>query len=79
MVETRRARRYRVTKPAQIEYGSDKLTCMLRDISTTGAGLEVPDPVIIPEKFTLVLAEDGLKLPCTVVRRAGFRIGVAFD
>jgi hypothetical protein len=79
MVETRRARRYRVAKPAQIEYGSDKLTCTLRDISTTGAGLEVPDPVIIPAKFTLVLAEDGLKLPCTVVRRSGFRIGVAFD
>jgi hypothetical protein len=79
MVETRRARRYRVTKPAQIEYGSDKLACMLRDISTTGAGLEVSDPVIIPAKFTLVLAEDGLSLPCTVVRRAGFRIGVAFD
>ena len=79
MVETRGARRYRVTKPAQIEYGGDKLTCMLRDISTTGAGLEVPDPVIIPAKFILVLAEDGLKLPCTVVRRAGFRIGVAFD
>jgi hypothetical protein len=79
MVETRGAQRYRVTKPAQIEYGVDKLACMLRDISTTGAALEVSDPMIIPAKFTLVLAEDGLKLPCTVVRRAGFRIGVAFD
>jgi PilZ domain len=79
MVETRGAHRYRVTKPAQIEYGNDKSTCMLRDISTTGAALEVSDPAIIPAKFTLVLAEEGLKLPCTVVRRAGFRIGVAFD
>jgi hypothetical protein len=79
MVETRGARRYRVTKAAQIECGDAKLTCILRDISTTGAALEVSDPVIIPAKFTLVLAEDGLKLPCTVVRRAGFRIGVAFD
>jgi PilZ domain-containing protein len=79
MVETRAATRYRVTKPAQIEYGGEKLVCTLRDISTTGAALEVPDPAIIPEKFTLVLLEDGLKLPCSIVRRTGFRIGVAFD
>jgi hypothetical protein len=79
MVETRGAQRYRVTKPAQIEYGNNKSICMLRDISTTGAALVVSDPAIIPAKFTLVLAEEGLKLPCTVVRRAGFRIGVAFD
>jgi hypothetical protein len=79
MVETRGAQRYRVTKPAQIEYNGDKSTCTLRDISTTGAALEVPDPAIIPAKFILVLPEDGLKLPCTVVRRAGFRVGVAFD
>ena len=79
MVETRAAPRYRVMKPAQIEYGGDKSTCTVRDISTTGAALEVPDPAIIPEKFTLVLLEDGLKLPCSVVRRTGFRIGVAFD
>jgi PilZ domain len=79
MVETRAAPRYRVMKPAQIEYGGDKSTCTVRDISTTGAALEVPDPAIIPEKFTLVLLEDGLKLACCVVRRTGFRIGVAFD
>jgi hypothetical protein len=79
MVETRAAPRYRVTKPAQIEYGGDKSTCMLHDISTTGAALEVPDPAIIPEKFTLVLPDDELKLSCRVVRRTGFRIGVAFD
>jgi hypothetical protein len=79
MVETRAAQRYRVTKPAQIEYGGGKLACTIRDISTTGAALEVSDPAIVPAKFTLVLAEDGLKLRCTVARRAGFRIGVAFD
>jgi hypothetical protein len=27
MVETRAAHRYRVTKPAQIEYGGDKIAC----------------------------------------------------
>jgi hypothetical protein len=79
MVETRAAPRYRVTKPAQIEHGSHKITCTLRDLSTTGAALEVPDPAIIPAKFTLVVPEDGLKLTCRVVRRIGFRIGVVFE
>jgi hypothetical protein len=79
MVETRAAPRYRIGKPAQIEYGGDKLTCQLWDISTTGAALEVDDAVTIPENFILVLPQDGLKLACRVVRRTSFRIGVAFD
>jgi len=79
MVETRAAHRYRVAKPAQIEYGGDKIGCTLRDLSITGAALEVFDPSGIPAKFTLVVPQDGLKLPCRVVRRTGFRIGVAFE
>ena len=69
MVETRAAHRYRLTKPAQIEYGGDKIACMLRDLSITGAALEVFDPSGIPAKFTLVVPQDGLKLPCRLVRR----------
>ena len=79
MVETRIAPRYRVSKPAQIEYGGDKILCTVRDLSITGAALEVSDPTGVPGKFTLVVLEDGLRLPCRVVRRTGFRIGVAFD
>lgn len=79
MVETRVAPRYRVAKPAEIEYGGDKIACTVRDLSITGAALEVSDPTGIPSKFTLVVPEDGLRLPCRVVRRTDFRIGVAFD
>jgi hypothetical protein len=79
VVETRIAPRYRVMKPAQIEHGGDKIPCTVRDLSITGAALEVSHPTGIPEKFTLVLPEDGLKLPCRVVRRTDFRIGVAFE
>jgi hypothetical protein len=79
MVETRAAPRYRVRKPAQIEYGGDKIACTIRDLSITGAALEVSDSIVIPEKFTLVVREDGLRLTSRVVRRSDFRIGVAFD
>lgn len=79
MVETRTAPRYRVSKPARIEHGGERVLCMLRDLSLTGASLEVDDPARIPTNFTLVVPEDGLKLSCRMVRRSGFRVGVAFD
>jgi PilZ domain len=79
MPEGRAASRYRVKKPALIEYGGDKITCTVRDLSLTGASLEVFDPKSVPAKFTLVIPEDGLEIPCQVVRRTDFRLGIKFD
>jgi PilZ domain len=79
MVETRVAPRFRVTKPAIIDHGGDKIDCVVRDISTTGAAIEISDVVRIPDYFVLSLPEDRLKLPCHVVWRTQYRIGVAFD
>ena len=79
MVETRIAPRHRVMKPAKIEYGGDKYHCTVRDLSATGAALEFSDVIRIPERFTLIMQEHGLKLPCHVVWRRDYRIGVAFD
>lgn len=80
MVDTRIAPRYRVTKPAQIEHGGDKTPCTIRDLSITGAALELSDLTAkIPASFTLIVSEDGLKLPCHVVWRTAYRVGVAFD
>jgi len=80
MVETRIAPRYRVTEPAQIVYGGDKTPCTIRDLSITGAALELSDHTAsIPAAFTLIVSEHGLKLPCHVVWRTAFRLGVAFD
>ena len=78
MVKTRIAPRFRVLKAATIEFGQ-RLNCMVRDLSTTGAALEVSNQIGIPAKFTLVVPQDGLYLPCNFVRRSGYRIGVAFD
>ena len=80
MVETRIAPRYRVSKAAQIEFGGDKTPCTIRDLSTTGAALELSDlNATIPHAFTLIIPEDKLKLGCRVVWRKAFRMGVAFD
>jgi hypothetical protein len=79
MVETRAAPRHRVIKSAFIEHGGEKISCTVRDLSTTGASLEVADSTLVPANFKLVVPEDGLKLSCQVVRRKDFRIGVVFD
>ena len=79
MVETRIAPRVRVMKAARIEDGGDKYACTVRDISTTGAALHFSDLIRIPDEFTLVLPDDRLKLPCHVVWRTEYRVGVAFD
>lgn len=78
MVETRIAPRYRVLKAANIEQGGNKRPCRIRDISTTGAALELPDLSKIPDMFMLHVPEDGLRLECRVVWRRDFRVGVTF-
>jgi PilZ domain-containing protein len=79
MVETRIAPRVRVAKPAVIEYGGDKIACTIRDISVTGAALEVTQASAMPSTFTLIISEDKLNLRCRVVWRRDFRLGVTFD
>ena len=80
MVETRIAPRFRVSKPAQIELGGDKTCCIIRNLSVTGAALQLPDgSATVLAAFTLIVPEDNLKIPCRVVWRSAFKIGVAFD
>jgi hypothetical protein len=82
MVEDRIAPRHRVNKQAKINYGGDKYACIVRDISTTGAALELPDlisQVLKANAFTLEIPEDRLTLPCRVVWQSGYRMGVTFD
>jgi len=43
MVETRIAPRYRMMKPAKIEYGGMKTPCIIHDISKTGAALDISE------------------------------------
>jgi hypothetical protein len=79
MVETRIAPRFRVAKPAKIDHGGDKINCIIRDISATGAAIEMSDLVRVPAEFILIVPEDRLKLRCRLVWRKGYRIGVAFE
>jgi hypothetical protein len=75
--ESRVAARHRVLKSGTIEFGGGAIDCTVRNISATGAALEVSSPLGIPAQFTLV--SDGQHQPCRIVWRKEKRIGVTFD
>jgi len=78
MVEFRSALRHRVLKPGTIEFGGGAVNCLVRNLSATGAALEISSQVGVPETFVLRVPGDGLQLHCDVVWRKQYRIGVAF-
>jgi hypothetical protein len=55
-MEKRNADRHRVLKAGTIEFGGAAINCMVRNMSITGAALDVASPVGIPDQFTLVLS-----------------------
>lgn len=78
-MEKRGADRLRVLKAGTIEFGGGAINCMVRNLSDSGAALDVASPVGIPDHFTLVLPADGHYTSCRVIWRKEKRIGVAFD
>lgn len=76
-MENREDRRRRVLRAGTIEFDGGAIDCTVRNLSSTGAMLQVASPVGIPEKFTLML-RDGHVAPCRVVWRKPTAIGVAF-
>jgi hypothetical protein len=66
-------------KAATISFGGGAIDCIVRNLSETGASLEVISPVGIPDRFTLVVDTEGSKRPCRIVWRKEKRIGVRFE
>jgi PilZ domain len=79
MDSRRIAPRHRVLKAGSIEFGGGAIDCTIRNLSETGAALEVVTPLFIPDRFTLAVPTEQLRRPCHVVWRREKRIGVAFD
>jgi hypothetical protein len=79
MEERRTTQRHRMLKAGKISFGGGAIDCTVRNLSGTGAALDVTSPVGIPEHFTLVVEADDRQLPCRVVWRKEKRIGVQFE
>lgn len=71
--------RRRMFKAGTIEFGGGGIDCTVKNLSETGAALEVVTPLFIPEHFTLFVPSDQLKRSCHIVWRKEKRIGIEFD
>jgi PilZ domain len=79
MQEHRARSRHRTLKAGTISFNrAGAISCTVRNLSETGACLEVTSPLGIPDDFTLVIAHDHLQRSCHVAWRAPNRIGVEF-
>ena len=80
MIEKRAAPRSRVLKRGMIAFGGGGgVDCTVRNLSTTGARVDVACPMGLPESFTLVIESDQFIRRCHSVWSKDSRIGVAFD
>ncbi len=79
MNDKRIVSRHRVFKAGKIVFDGAVIDCTVRNISRTGAALEVESPVGIPHNFILVIETDRVRRACHVAWRKERRIGVGFD
>jgi len=78
MYERRAQPRKRVFKAGTIEFDGVGVDCTVRNISATGAALEVVSPLTIPHEITLNIRSGEVRQHCYIVWRKEKRIGVAF-
>lgn len=78
MVDKRQSSRRRTLKGARIAFheGRSTISCLVRNLSESGALLRVESPIGIPDIFTLVIPGEP-QHEARVVRRSGTEIAVS--
>jgi hypothetical protein len=83
MADKRHAPRQRALKSGKIilNGGGSVFDCLVRNLSETGALLEIASSVGVPDLFELVIGQAPTQrtLQARVVRREATRLGVTFD
>jgi len=74
----RRSARRNVKRAAKISFARQSLTCMVRNVSATGAAIEAANLAEIPDSFKLVMEMETAARRCAVVWRKKTQIGVEF-
>jgi hypothetical protein len=77
--ERRTAACDRMLEPAMIEFHGRTISCLVRDLSASGAALDVISPREIPDRFTLALPLEGASHRCCLIWRWEMKIGVSFQ
>ena len=78
MSENRQNVRLRTLKAGVIAFDRGSISCIVRNISVSGACLEVTSPLGIPDTFRLLVESDQIKRQCHVVWMRDKRIGIQF-
>lgn len=78
MVEKRSILRKRVLKAGTIAFGGAAINCTIRNLTASGASLEVESPLGIPRQFVLEIAADHFRRECQVVWIQERRLGIVF-
>jgi hypothetical protein len=79
--DTRAAPRMRSFRKGKAIFNNRQSTldCLVRDISSTGARLEVSNAVLLPELFDLYVAQKDVTYRVRITWRAEGEIGVEFE
>ena len=67
MSERRKSNRRRVLKAAKVAFEGSAVDCVVRDISPTGAGIQIEAPTGVPHEFHLLIASDHSNRACHVI------------
>jgi hypothetical protein len=78
MEERRRHARTEINEPAYVSSGGSVMSCVVQNISTEGAAIDVENPAFVPDRFRLVMANDRSVRECRVIWIQENRIGVSF-
>ena len=76
--DNRRAARRNIWLAARVSFAHNSITCMVRDISATGASIEASDIAAIPDIFKMRVEMESAERRCAVVWRKKTRIGIEF-
>lgn len=78
-IEKRAAPRHKVLKGGTIAFDGNDLPCTVRNLSSTGAAVDLEGMASLPPSFMLVIERDQFIRRCRPVWSNDRRIGVAFD
>ena len=68
----------RVLKAGVMSFGLAAISCTVRNLTRSGAMLDIASPLGVPREFTLVISSDDVRHECRIVWIKENRIGVSF-
>lgn len=79
MTEKRATPRHRVLKRGTLAFGGGGIDCTVRNLSASGARVNIASPLGLPQNFTLVIEADQFIRRCRPVWNTDRQLGVVFE